>query len=262
MSALSSFRRPRAALLAVGLALAALAGTPAPVLAAEPAAVHVPPPQNVLLRVHVNAEGKVVSSSPLDENTMPVILQAAQQIASKLTFTPARKNGRATVSETTLVVTLGFEAQPAGGFGISLLRAQNGPSVVEIGKAQSPKVPKTNGGIVVVGADLRADGSVDIDSFKVEKVELRVPSEFDQSQYEKAARVSLKDTRFMLDKVDGIEIPSRIAVAFMFNGGAEKRDERRGEGEAKEKPTPPSMTATSKIEGIELSKIDYTAPAK
>jgi len=36
MSALSSFRRPRAALLAIGLALATLAGAPAPAPAAEP----------------------------------------------------------------------------------------------------------------------------------------------------------------------------------------------------------------------------------
>jgi len=146
------------------------------------------------------------------------------------------------------------------------MRALNGPSVIALGRAQPPKVPRSNGGLVMVGADLRADGTVDADTFKVEKVELRVPSEFDQAQYEKAARVSLKDTRFMLDKVDGIETPSRISVAFMFNGGAAKRsmsnDAENREKDKEARETPPALTAVSKIEGVTLPKIDYTAPAK
>jgi hypothetical protein len=221
----------------------------------------------VLLRVQVGADGKVQGTAKsLDPHALPVIVQAAQQVAGKLTFAPATKGGRPVASETTLVVTLGFEPQAGGGFGISVLRAQNGPSVVALGKAQPPKVPRTNGGLIVVGADLRADGSVDAETFKVEKAELRVPSEFDQSQYEKAARVSLKDTRFMLDKVDGIEIPSRISVALVFNGGAAKRsvsnDSENREKDKEAREMPPALTAVSKIEGVTLPKIDYNAPEK
>jgi hypothetical protein len=261
--------RLRAALLALGFACASLSFGPTAAIAAAAAAAAAPapPPQNVLLRVQVGADGKVQGTpKSLDPNTLPVLVQSAQQVAGKLAFTPATKNGRAVASETTLVVTLGFEAKESGGYGISVLRALNGPSVVELGRAQPPKVPRSNGGLVVVGADLRADGTVESDTFKVENAELRVPSEFDQAQYEKAARISLKDTRFMLDKVDGIETPSRISVAFMFNGGAAKRsvsneaENREKDKEARE--TPPALTAVSRIDGVTLPKIDYTAPEK
>jgi hypothetical protein len=266
MSAPSSSRL-RPALLALGLACATLAVAPMAALATEPAAAaaHAPPPQNVLLRVQIGADGKVQGTpKSLDPHAVPVVVQAAQQVAGKLSFAPATKNGRPVASETTLVVTLGFEAKEGGGFGISVLRALNGPSVVELGRAQPPKVPRSNGGLVMVGADLRADGTVDADTFRVEKVELRVPSEFDQAQYEKAARIALKDTRFLLDKVDGIETPSRISVAFMFNGGAARRsvsneaENREKDKEARE--TPPALTAVSRIEGVTLPKIDYSAP--
>ena len=250
--------RLRAALLAPALVIAVAGLGASPVFAADQAAAadaRLPAPQMVLMRVQVGADGHVRSANLLDPSIVPAIGGAAQAVAKKLTFAPATKEGRPVPSETSLVVTLGFEHQGAG-FGIKLLRAQNGPSVVAVGKAQQPKTPKSNGAMVLVGADLRPDGSVDIESFKVERSELRVPSEFDQSQYEKAARLSLKDTRFMLDTVDGIGIPSRISVPFLFNGGAGKP--REGEAPA---PTP-SLTATSRIEGIVLPKIDYTAPAK
>ena len=259
-----STSRLRSALLGLGAAFA-LAALAAP-LAAAPAAAHVPPPQTVLLRVQVGPDGKVLSATPLPSETLPVVVQAAQNVATKLTFAPASKDGRPVQSETTLVLTLGFVPKEGGGYGVSLQRAVNGPNVVEIGRAQPPKVPRSNGGLILVGADLRADGTVDADSFKVEKVELRVPSEFDQAQYEKAARVSLKDTRFRLDKVDNVEIPARISVAYMFNGGAAKRslsdDAENREKDKEASATPPSLSATSRIEGVVLPKIDYTAPAK
>jgi hypothetical protein len=55
----------------------------------------------------------------------------------------------------------------------------------------------------------------------------------------------------MLDKVDGIEVPSRISVPFQFNGGV-----RPGQ----DGPVP-SLTAVSRIEGIGLPKIDVAATA-
>ena len=260
MNLLPSFRL-RTVLLGPVLAIATAGLGVAPAFAADPAAAaaKLPAPQLVLLRVQVGSDGKVKSARPLDPTTVPAIAGAAQAVANKLSFAPASKEGRAVPSETSLVLTLGFEHQGAG-FGIKLLRAQNGPSVVAVGKAQTPKTPKSNGAMVVVGADLRADGSVDIETFKVERADLRVPSEFDQSQYEKAARLSLKETRFMLDTVDGIGIPSRISVPFLFNGGAGKPKAGEEEGAPKEPASMPSLTAVSKIEGIVLPKIDYTAP--
>ena len=52
----------------------------------------------------------------------------------------------------------------------------------------------------------------------------------------------------------------------MFNGGAAKRslgdDAENREKDKEASATPPSLSATSRIEGVVLPKIDYTAPAK
>jgi hypothetical protein len=268
MAAIPDFH-PRAALLGLGLALAAFAGAIAPLRAAEPAA-HVPRPQMVFLRVQVGPDGKIVSSTSLDPNAAPVLVKTAQQLADKLVFAPASKEGRAVASETTLVMTLAF-ALKDGGFAVTLKRAQNGPNALAVGSFQQPKVnPRENGGVITVSADLRADGSVDMETFKVDKAELRVPASFAQEQFEKSARAAMKGARFQLDKVDGIEVPSRVSVPFSFNGGAAKRkpgeddlEIEHGEHAAKgkgERPPTPLISATSRIEGIVLPKLDYTAP--
>jgi hypothetical protein len=253
--------------------LAALAAAPR---AAEPAtgsAAPPMPPQRVLMRVTVNANGRVLTAQNLDPQTPPAVLVAAQEIASKLVFTPATKNGRPIGSETSLSMTLALVPRASGGFGMSLRRAQNGPSVLTA-QTVTPNVSRENGGIVVVGVDLLADGSLDMKTFKPEKVELRTPSSFAEQRFVEAARKSLKDARFMLDKVEGIDIPSRLSIPFSFNGGMRKPEREEGLGGrdryGEEAPTAkpsdapqddvPSLTAVSRIEGITLPKIDFVAP--
>jgi hypothetical protein len=166
-------------------------------------------------------------------------------------------------SETTLTLVLALV--PRGeGFGIALRRAQNGPSVKQMGKTNPPRVGRDNGGLVMVSVDLDAEGNPEMGSFKVEKVELRVPSSFAEQRFVDAAKNSLKATQFQLDKVDGIETPARISVPFQFNGGAAKP--RQGEEELKPEQVArdalPSLTEVSKIPDIELPKIEYSAPAQ
>jgi len=254
---------------------AGLAAVAAPARAADPAPGAPPmPPQHVLMRVTVNAAGRVLTAQNLDPKTPPAVLMAAKEIASKLQFAPATKNGQAMSSETSLSMTLALVPRAAGGFGMSLRRAQNGPSVVSA-EMVTPNVSRENGGIVVVGVDLLPDGSLDMKTFKSEKVELRTPSSFAEQRFVEAARKSLKDARFMLDKVDGIDIPSRLSIPFSFNGGLRKPEREEGLGGrgryGEEAPTAktadapkedaPALTAVSRIEGITLPKIDFTAPA-
>lgn len=252
-------KRLRAFAFSLGLAAVPFAG---PAVAADPAA---PAPQHIALRVSVDATGKVQAAQPLDANAVPAIAQAAQEIARKLQFAPAKKNGRPVASETSLALTLALEPHGGGGYGFALRRAQNGPSVVEVGKSVAPRVGRENGGMVVVGVDLLADGSVNMASFKSEQVQLRVPSSFAGERYVDFAKVSLKGTRFMLDKVDGVEIPSRISVPFIFNGGPGKRDEHENPRRPKLRADDagmPSLIAVSMIEGIELPRINLNVPAK
>jgi len=273
----------RRLLLAAGFAatavflpgLAAAAGqADAAGAAASPGARAAPPPQRVRLRVSVGANGRVLGGRSLDPATPPPLVQAASEIATKLQFTPAMKNGRPIASETSLSMVLGMVPKGGGGYALSLLRAQNGPSVVEA-HMDTPKVSRADGGIVVVGVDLLAGGIVDMKSFRHEKTELRAPSSFAEQRFIESARKSLKDAKFLLDKVDGIEVPSRVSVPFQFNGGLratdlrglEERDEYGGTGK-REAPAPggavdteaPWVSAVSSIEGISLPRIDYRAP--
>jgi hypothetical protein len=265
------------ACLAVVALAAGFAAAP-PARAAEPKSPgsSVEMPRYVFLHVGVDADGKVQTATSMDPNAVPALVAAATEIAHKLQFAPARKNGRPVASETSLTVVLALVPHEGGGFGIALKGARNGPSVLAIGKYQQPKVNRAeNGGTVIAGADLRADGTVDMETFKIEKVDMRVPATFAQEQFEKAARFAMKDARFQLEKVDGVEIPAHVSVPFSFNGGAKKHkpgdegdDDEGGyakAGKDKDKAAhepPPSLTAVSKIEGIDLPKIDYTAPEK
>jgi hypothetical protein len=257
----------RQVLLGLGFAAAVQAS---PALAAEAAATSAPaaPPARVLLRVGVGADGRVQSARSLDPKTPDAVVKAATEIAGKLQFTPASKDGRAIASETSLSMTLALVPRAGGGYGMSLRRAQNGPSLVQSGLFV-PKVGRENGGIVIAGADLLADGSVDMNTFKIEKTELRVPSSFAEKRFAEAARSMLKDARFMLDKVEGIEVPAHISMPMVFNGGAhapEDKDPESGYGETRAKARKeedeslPSLTAVSRIAGIALPKIDFVAP--
>lgn len=226
-----------------------------------------PRPQSISLRVVVDAAGKVQSATPLDSSLLPALNQAAGEVARKLTFTPARKDGRAVASETTLSVTLALEPKANGQYGLQLKRAQNGPTLLAVGKSIPPRYQqgKENGALVVLGANLRADGSIDMDSLKTERMELRVPSTFAEERYLEAAKNSLKGSRFQLDKVDGVEIPARLSIPFRFGGGPTKPkpgdQARRGKVTAPQSDLP-ALDAVSSIAGVELARIRYEAPAK
>lgn len=245
------------------LALGVVAATQS--LAADPAAERLRT-ESVALRVSVDAQGKVQTSKPSDPNVAPGLLSAAEAYARKLTFTPARKNGAAVPSETTLTTVLELQPRPGGEFSLRLKRATVGPGVLEVGRTNPPKYQqgKENGALVVVGASLLADGTVDMASLATERMELRVPSEFAEARYLDAIRVSLRGSRFELDKVDGVAVPERISVPYRFGGGPTKikpADEKQGRGQqAPEEIELPSLNAISSVPGIELPKLDYRAP--
>jgi len=248
------------------LVLAIAAGAASQSLAADPAAEK-PRTETVALRVGVDAQGKVQTSKPSDPNAAPGLVSAAEAYARKLTFTPARKNGVPVSSETTLTTVLELQPRPGGQFSLRLKRATNGPGVLEVGKTNAPKYQqgKENGALVVVSAALLADGTVDMGSLTTERMELRVPSEFAEARYLDAIRVSLRGSRFELDKVDGVAIPERISVPYRFGGGPTRikpGDEKQGRGQqVPEEIELPSLNAVSSVPGIELPKVDYRAPA-
>ena len=234
-------------------------------LAAAPADGRMPP-QVIALRVTVDAAGKVQTSTPSNPQAIPALNHAAEEISRKLTFAPAKKNGVAVPSETTLSLTLALEPRADGQFGLQLKRATNGPGVTKFGAMRTPmdKQGIRNGALVVVGVKLQADGKPDMSTLATERMELRVPSSFMEARYLDAITSSLEATIFELDKVDGAQVPAHVSVSYQFGGGPKKlkpseEDSKRGQ-KAPEATEAPSMNASSSGDGIELVKIDYRAP--
>jgi TonB family protein len=233
------------------------------------AADDAPPPQTIGLRVTVDDHGKVQSAQPSDPQAVPALNRAAEEIARKLVFTPARKNGVAVTSETTLTLTLTLQLEKRGDgqFGLQLKRAYNGPGVLAVGKMVPPKYQqgREGGALVVVGVMAGADGAPDVGTISTERMELRVPSKFAEARYLDAVSTSLHGTRFELDKVDGVTIPSHLSVPYIFGGGPVKpkpgEDDRHRETRIPESMEMPALRAVSNQPGIELAKIDYHAPA-
>jgi hypothetical protein len=226
----ASLLRPGALGLALALFAASMAGMatlPAPARAAEAA----PPPRVVMLRVKLDDQGKVLDSRSIDATAAPALVQAGSEITRKLAFAPAQKQGRPVASETNLMLVLAFTPRAGGGYGISLSRAQNGPSIT------ARKSQGTFGGIhsghVIVGVDLQPDGSVDMASFAAADAS-------QDAKLVKAAHDGLLGAVFQLDAVDGINTPARITLDFDFASSE-----------------PPLLTAVSKIEGVVLPRVDY-----
>lgn len=259
----------RSSLLAIAAALAfagasARAADPVPEAAA-------PPPQTIMLKVAVGADGRVQSATPVDPAAAPALNQAAQDMARKLVFTPARKNGAAVPSQTHLSLVLALEPAGAGKFALKLRRAHNGPGVVRVGKMDPPKYPGRQGGaLAVVLVNIGADGAPDMGTLATERMQLRVPSKFAEARYLDAISVSLRGSRFEPDLVDGAPVASRVSLPYQFGGGAAKgrRDDKDKDEEAPlvAADDMPVMHAVSTVSGIELPSIDIkaapAAPAK
>lgn len=239
----------------------AFASASATALAARPPAdpAAPPPPQTIMLKVNVGADGKVLSATPVDPNAAPALNQAAQAMALKLPFTPARKDGVAVPSQTHLSLLLALEPAGAGKYALALKRAHNSPGVARVGKMDPPKYPG-GGAVVVVAVTIDADGKPDMGTLATEGVQMRVPSKFAEARYVDAITVSVRGSRFLPDQVDGVAVASRVVLPYQFGGGASRR------GNDAEDETPlvspedaPVMHAVSMVPGVELPKIDIKA---
>lgn len=251
-------------ILRLGAALFALA-VAAPALAAPETGGPVPP-QVVMLKVGVDAGGRVQTTASLDPEAAPAMLQAAEAYARKLAFTPARKGGVAVPSETYLSLVIAVEPTGEGKFALKLRRAVNGPGVASLGKLDPPKnLGRKAGASIVVSVDVDAAGKPDMDSFKTEKVELREPSSFAEARYLDAIRQSVRHSRFDPDKVAGAPVPSRVSLPYRFGMGGAKPKPGADEGGRGKPPAPadpsdqPTMQGSSLQPDVELPKIDFKA---
>ena len=223
------------------------------------------PPQMIALKVSVDSAGKVVAVKASDALAAAGLNRAAEAFARKLVFTPARKAGKTVSSETGLTVAIVLEPVGEGRFAPRLRRAFNGPGLLHMGKIEPPKYQGRQGGaLVVVAVNVGADGVPEPATQTTERMELRDPNKFAEARYLDAVSMSVRASRFELDKVDGQVVPSRLSLPYQFGGGAAKRPEGNNKRGAKppsiDLASMPVMTAVSAVPGIELAKLDYKAP--
>ena len=222
--------------------------------------------QTILLRVQVDAAGKVQSAQPLpDPNAVEALNRVAVDLARKLPFSPAKKDGAAVASETTLYLKLVMEPKAGGQFGIRLAQASNGPHVVQMGRLHLPENKGLRGRVlVVVGVPLRADGSPDVDKLKTEKVEMKEASSFAEARYVATIVASLRESRFELDKVAGAVVPTRASLPYQLGGGGRGRrgGDDKNDKDGKDGSAMLGVAGVSDQPGVELPKVIFTpAPA-
>lgn len=241
--------------LGMGLAVAAFAA------AAADAADAPSREQSVAVQVQVNAAGKVTAAQPVPDPAVAAAMsRVAGELAYKLPFTPARKDGVAVASETVLFLWLAVEPRGDGQFAIRLRQASNGPLVTDMGRIVVPRYQERGdrGASIVVGISISAEGVPDMESFRAESVRLRSPSKFAEARYLDAITASLRQTRFRVDKVDGAAIATHVRLPYLFGGGAGKRDERTGE--LLDKTLPPGVEERSGQPGVELPSVLFSPP--
>ncbi|MFT3808249.1 TonB family protein [Arenimonas sp.] len=219
--------------------------------------------KTIAVRVQVDAAGKVQSAKALpDPDGVEALNNIAVGLAQKLPFTPAKKDGAAAPSETTLFLKLRMEPKPDGQFGIRLVHASNGPHVVEMGRIRLPE----NKGLrsratIVVSVPLREDGTPEVDGMKTEKVDMTNGSAFDEARYVSAIEGSLRHSRFEPDKVGGVAVRTRANLPYQFGGGGGGRG-RGGKDapgdDAKDTASVPGVTEVSDQAGVELPKVIFT----
>ena len=218
--------------------------------------------KTISLRVQIDAAGKVQSAQPLpDPEAVEALNRIAIGLAQKLPFTPARKDGAAVASETTLYLKLVMEPKSDGQFGVRLAQASNGPHVVKMGRLRPPENKGLRGrALLVVSVPLRADGTPDTAGVKTEKLEMKDASAFAEARYMDTIVASLHDSRFELDKVGGVAVPTRASLPYQFGGGGG----RGGRGQAPDKKDDggssiPGIQEVSDQPGVELPKVIFVA---
>jgi TonB family protein len=208
------------------------------------------------VRVGIDAAGKVVSAKPSDPAAIAALNQAALEIARKLPFNPATRDGVAQPSEVSLFLLLALEPKPAGQFGIRLKKALTALDRSEAAPVVPPKYQQSDANaLVVVSVDVRADGTVDPDSIKPVRMQLKVPSKFAEARYLDAISASLRDSMFIVDTVGGVAVPARLTLPYRFGGGA-----GRGRPQTERKASTPSSVDTGLPAGDDKDDIPGEPP--
>lgn len=194
----------------MSLTTVSLADAPAPIV------------KIVSLRVAVSAAGELVSVKPSDTSLPEALNRGAAELAHKLRFSPARFDGRAVSSETTLHLTLRLSPTPRGDYTVSLVDAQNGPLYSLLKAPRYPLEQDRRGISAAVLAVISVDenGKPDLSALKFDDVRVSSGDGRSKQAFKLAVQESLRNTRFEMDLVDGKPMAYVARVPYSFCSGS------------------------------------------
>jgi hypothetical protein len=169
-------------------------------------------------RVSIDAQGKLVSATPLDASLGENILRAIVGAAKGITFAPAMRDGKPASFETQLHATVRFVAQPDGTYKLEMLSASLSPQAIERKSPVFPRGldPRHAGGVVAASVVVGTDGHVDASRTKLIKSAAAPGSEKGLPRLEQAALAALAGNTYVPDRVDGQAVATEMLQTFRF----------------------------------------------
>lgn len=169
-------------------------------------------------RVGIGADGLVRTATPTNDTLPPAVNRAAAGLTRQLRFAPARVDGRPATSETTVILTVRFEAQPGGGYRLALRSARQSLQGLEMPAPPYPSAASAQdvGARLITFLAVQADGRVDPDRSRVETLTLSRPQPALERDFREAVLQTVRRWRFAVDTVDGRPVPANVHLPTNF----------------------------------------------
>lgn len=169
-------------------------------------------------RVGVDANGQVRTALPTNAALPPEVNRAAAGLTRQLHFEPARVDGRAVASETTVSLTVRFLAQPGGGYRLALHAARQTLQGLDMPAPPYPATASAQdvGARVVTFLAVDAQGKVDMTHSRIESLTLTRPQPELERDFRDAVLQTVRHWRFGMDTVDGRPQPANVHLPTNF----------------------------------------------
>jgi hypothetical protein len=217
------------ALLISGLVVLASAATATPAAPAD-----APMEKSLSFRVLIDADGKLVSATPLATDLGGAILRSAIGLAKSLSIRPAQAEGVPATAETILSVTVQLHRQPDDSYKLGLKSASLATEPLKRTPPQYRWLPGKNrqqaSGLVVLALVVRADGSVDTSQTRVLQSAVTEGGEAELAKMAQAASKALAHWTYQPDRVAGQPVSTMTTQLIRFCAP--------GPGDCEQLPTP------------------------
>ncbi|MAL02845.1 MAG: hypothetical protein CL625_01005 [Arenimonas sp.] len=214
----------------------------------------------VVVRVDVDADGRVAAAKAVDE--LPQALAAVAESATRdVEFEPAQVNGRAAASRTHLVVQVRLEPQDNDTVSATALRVEAAKPNLMPPRYPTQAAERGYGANVVMSIQLNADGSVDMDRSGLAGISLwkggrkLTKSQPYRDEYVAEVMKAMRQWKPMIEEVDGAPVSTswHVPVTFCPPG-------RPGVCDKIKADSPAASARTANDNGIRLASLKPGAP--